>query len=207
MRVTATGPGGAATIAADFAVVAVPYAALRHIRITPALSRGKRRVVRQLRNTSVLRGLVQCRDRFWEGIDASGTVFTDIPGMTVFSGYSRPSRRGILEAYFSGSAARRLSRMTPARRNHTIVGLMTRVFRALPGHVEAVVTQCWDRDPWARGGYAWYAPGQIVSFMPDLARPDGRLHFAGDHTSLGPGWIEGAIASGERVAAEIADRR
>ncbi|MGE5243238.1 MAG: flavin monoamine oxidase family protein [Betaproteobacteria bacterium] len=206
VRVAVRGPGGAGSLEADFAIVTVPYAALRRIRITPALSRGKRRVVDDLPNTSVVRGFVQCRERFWDRIDGSGTVFTDIPGMAVFSGYSRPSRRGILEAYFSGAAARRLSGMPEARRARRIVELMTRIFRQIPEYVESVVTQCWDSDPWARGAYAWYAPGQLVSFLPDLARPDGRLHFAGDHTSLLPGWIEGAIASGERAAGEIMER-
>jgi monoamine oxidase len=206
VRVATTGPGGRATIEADHAVIALPYAALRRIRITPALPHAKRRVVAGLRNTSVLRAFVQCRERFWEAIDASGTVFTDIPGLSIFSGYSRPARRGILECYFSGAAARRLSALADDRRPREVVRLMTRVFKDLPEYVEAVVTQCWDRDPWARGAYAWYAPGQLVSFLPDLARPEGRLHFAGDHTSLIPGWIEGAIESGERVAQEISAR-
>ncbi len=206
VKVTVRDGRGSGSVAADFAIVAVPYAALRHIRIAPALSRAKRRVVDELPNTSVVRGFVQCRERFWDRIDGSGTVFTDIPGMAVFCGYPRPGRRGILEAYFSGPAARRLAGMSETRRARTIVGAMTRVFREIPEYVESVVTQCWDRDPWARGAYAWYAPGQLMSFLPDLARPEGRLHFAGDHTSLAPGWIEGAIASGERAAAEILER-
>ena len=206
VRVAVRRAGTTSTLAADFAVVAIPYAALRHLRITPALSGSKRRVVNQLPNTSVVRAFVQCRQRFWQGIDGSGTVFTDIPGLAIFSGYTRPGRRGVLEAYVSGAAARRLSALSEAKRGAAVLTLMTRVFDKLPQFAETVVTHCWDTDPWSRGAYAWYAPGQLVSFLPHLARPEGRLHFAGDHTSLVPGWVEGAIESGDRVAKEIQAR-
>jgi monoamine oxidase len=36
-----------------------------------------------------------------------------------------------------------------------------------------------------------------------MARPEGRVHFAGEHLSPWTGWMEGALFSGERVAEEI----
>ena len=33
--------------------------------------------------------------------------------------------------------------------------------------------------------------------------PEGRLHFAGDFTTLKSGWVEGAIESGLRAARQI----
>jgi monoamine oxidase len=44
----------------------------------------------------------------------------------------------------------------------------------------------------------------MLSIAPYAAAPVGRLHFAGEHTSLVPGWIQGAIESGARAAAEVA---
>lgn len=196
-----------ATFDADYGVAAVPYAALRRVTMSPALSRDKRKVVTTLPNTSVVRVFIQCRERFWERIDPSGSVSTDVPGMAIYSGFSRPSRRGILEGYFTGPHARHLSAMAPARRDAAALGQMSRVFARLPEFTEHIVTQCWDHDPWARGAYAWFRPGQLVPFLPYLTRPEGRLHFAGDHTSLVPGWVEGAIESGIRVAQEITARR
>jgi monoamine oxidase len=192
--------------AADFAVVAVPYSVLRHIQVTPALSAGKRQVVASLPTTSVTRIFVQCSQRFWQKVDPSGTVYSDLHGMLVFTGYTRPGRRGILEAYFSGREARRLAAMSPETRSTTAMRLLTKVFPTLPSFAETVVAQCWDSDPWARGAYAWYGPGQLLRFLPRLASPEGRLHFAGDHTSLLPGWIEGALESADRVVTEIRAR-
>ncbi|HEY0533148.1 MAG TPA: FAD-dependent oxidoreductase [Actinoplanes sp.] len=39
-----------------------------------------------------------------------------------------------------------------------------------------------------------------------IPRAEGRLHFAGEHTSLKHSWIEGALESAERVALEVSAR-
>jgi monoamine oxidase len=47
---------------------------------------------------------------------------------------------------------------------------------------------------------------QKSAFLPLLARPQGRLHFAGEHTESFTGRMEGAVRFGHRVAAEIPAR-
>jgi monoamine oxidase len=42
------------------------------------------------------------------------------------------------------------------------------------------------------------------ALLPHLAAPEGRIHFAGDHTSSRPGWMQGALDSGLRAAGEVA---
>jgi monoamine oxidase len=44
----------------------------------------------------------------------------------------------------------------------------------------------------------------MLALMPHLARPEGAVHFAGDHTSLWSGWMQGAFESGVRAAREVA---
>jgi len=39
--------------------------------------------------------------------------------------------------------------------------------------------------------------------MPVLASAENGLHFAGEHTSIWTGWMEGALESGERTAREV----
>ena len=62
----------------------------------------------------------------------------------------------------------------------------------------------WEDDPWSRGGYAVFDPSFDPRLRAWLARPAGRLVFAGEHTSLtSQGYMNGAIESGRRAAAEI----
>ena len=75
------------------------------------------------------------------------------------------------------------------------------------GKPSAVVTShvvAWDHDPWARGGYAYFDPAFDPLWREWLARPAGRILFAGEHTSIkSQGYMNGAIESGLRAAAEI----
>jgi monoamine oxidase len=57
-----------------------------------------------------------------------------------------------------------------------------------------------------RGGYgAHLGPGTWTDYGDLLREPEGRIHWAGAETSaVWNGYMDGAIRSGERVAAEIA---
>jgi monoamine oxidase len=62
----------------------------------------------------------------------------------------------------------------------------------------------WEAERWSRGGYAVFAPGWKPELRDWLARPHGRVLFAGEHTSVRwQGYMNGAIESGQRAAAEV----
>ena len=80
--------------------------------------------------------------------------------------------------------------------------------KVLPGleeNFEGGATKIWKNDPWARGAAAFPAPGQVISLVPHTAPAEGRIHFAGEHTSPWNGWMQGAIESGLRAAREVND--
>ncbi|MGW7416897.1 flavin monoamine oxidase family protein [Streptomyces sp. NPDC054863] len=64
-------------------------------------------------------------------------------------------------------------------------------------------TQSWMRDPYAYGEASVLLPGQHTELFPDIPAAEGRLHFAGCHTSVKPAWIEGALESAVRSALEV----
>ncbi|KUL34416.1 flavin-binding oxidoreductase [Streptomyces sp. NRRL F-4489] len=61
-------------------------------------------------------------------------------------------------------------------------------------------TQSWMRDHYAYGEASVLFPGQHAELFPDIPTSEGPLHFAGDHTSIKPAWIEGALESAVRTA-------
>ena len=65
----------------------------------------------------------------------------------------------------------------------------------------------WTADPWTRGCYgAHFPPGTWTQFGPALRRPVGLLHWAGTETATEwSGYMDGAVQSGKRAAAEILD--
>ncbi|QFZ19175.1 flavin monoamine oxidase family protein [Saccharothrix syringae] len=64
-------------------------------------------------------------------------------------------------------------------------------------------TQSWLRDPYAFGEAAVYTPHQMTSFHLDVGKPEGPLHFAGEHVSLKHAWIEGAVETAVRAAIAV----
>lgn len=199
--------GGVRTgLAADRLVCAVPFSLLRLIHVSPQFSAGKRQAIEQLPYTSVARTYLQTRRKFWLDEGLSGSATTDLSNMLLFDGApNQPGARGILASYVSGPEARRLTAMREGERVSSALGLVEKVHPRVRQSFEVGATKCWDEDEWARGGYAWYKPGQMSSLLPHVARAEGRIHFAGEHTSSLFGWMQGALESGNRAAREVID--
>jgi Flavin containing amine oxidoreductase len=71
--------------------------------------------------------------------------------------------------------------------------------------VDAYFAWDWQNDPYTRGAFALFDPGQFYEMFPAISRPagGGYLHFAGEAMSVHHAWISGAIASAYRSVLEI----
>ncbi|HEX6749150.1 MAG TPA: FAD-dependent oxidoreductase [Longimicrobium sp.] len=202
VRVEVAERGARRMLAADFLVCAIPFTTLRRVRVSPPLSPEKRRATEGLRTTSITRVYLQVRERCWG--EEGAAIPTDLPIMhAVDASVGQPGPRAVLEAFISGPSARRVAAMEPDARVAFAGRYAEQLHPGIARRFERGASYCWDADPWARGDYAWFAPGEMQAFLPHLARPEGRIHFAGDHTSATPGWMQGALASGVRAADEV----
>jgi len=94
--------------------------------------------------------------------------------------------------------------MTEDERINFALQQVDAIFPGTRTHFEGGATKCWDEDPWERGVASYYKPGQFSTLLPHVAKPEGRIHFAGEHTSVWiDGWMQGALESGNRVAREV----
>lgn len=61
----------------------------------------------------------------------------------------------------------------------------------------------WNDDPYARGGWMVFPPGHLAGSSTEIAAAEDRVSFAGaDLATTWIGWMEGAIESGKKAAAE-----
>jgi monoamine oxidase len=69
-----------------------------------------------------------------------------------------------------------------------------------------VTEQRWCAEPFTAGGpVTVLGPGVLTGCGPALRTPVGPVHWAGTETATRwTGYIDGAISSGERAAAEVA---
>ena len=62
-------------------------------------------------------------------------------------------------------------------------------------------------DPHILGAYSYLKVGQYTAFNGIQGQREGNVHFAGEQTSVNfQGYIEGALRSGYRCAAEVVGR-
>ena len=190
------------SVAAEHLICAVPFSHLRHMEVSPPVAPEEDAVIRELDYASVARIYLQVSSRFWEKEKVSGSAYTDLPIMEVveepFPRPESPTPRAILEAYVQGPEARRVGGMKESERIEFALEHMEKVHPGLRRYVEGGTSKFWGH-----GVNSQFAPGQMTSWLPLAARPEGRLHFAGEHTSRLAGLMEGALESGQRTAQEV----
>jgi monoamine oxidase len=192
-------------MAGDYLICAVPFSVQKNIEVAPAFSLEKQRAIEQLPYLSASKIFLQSRKRFWVDDGLSGFATTDLPiGQVWDMTYKQPGTRGILQAFPISLHSRRVTGMSETERIDFALDQVEKIYPGMRKNFEGGVTKCWDEDEWARGASAYYKPGQFASLLPYVARPEGRIHFAGEHTSVWiDGWMQGALESGNRVAREV----
>jgi monoamine oxidase len=190
-------------VSGDFLVCAIPFSILRTLQISPSLSTTKRRAISELAYDSVTRVYLQVRQRYWEQRGLNGFGITDLPDEIWHGTFDQPGPRAILTSYMFGPQAERVAAMEADRRVAFMIDHVEDVFPGIRQHIELGTSFSWDEEPWSRGAYAIFEPGHMFSLLPHVARPEARIHFAGEHTSAWHGWMQGALESGNRVAREI----
>jgi len=207
VRVVFRQGGAEQTLEADRLICAAPVPALRKIEFTPALPAAKRQIVEKLEYLPVTRVYLQIRRRFWEDAGRGGGASTDLPIQIVseqpFAQSVLTGPRGVLESHMKGEQAERIAALDPEAQLAFAIENIEKVQPGLRQYVEGGTSYSWANNPWAGGGYAWWKPGQLTEWMPELAKPEGRVHFAGEHTSAVARTVEGALMSGVRAAKEV----
>ena len=203
VRAIFTRAGERRTVAADRLICTVPFAVLRGVEFSPPVSAGKRRAIDGLSYGAVTRVFLQTRRRFWEEEGVSGFATVDQPMEVWCPTHDQSGSRGILLGYLYEALARRVAAMPAAARVGWLLDELAPVYPALREHFEGGTSFVWEEQPYQRGAFATYSKGQFASLWPYAASPEGRIHFAGEHTSSWPGWMQGALDSGLRAAREV----
>ncbi len=198
---------GRASATGDYAILTLPYSVLRHVETLPPFSPAKQRAIRQLRYDAAAKIFFQCRHRFWEeqdGITGGGTV-TDLPVRAIYyPEHGRETGRGVLLASYTwGEDAPRWGSLSPHDRLIEALDDVAEIHPQVRDSFEVGASKMWHDDEFAGGAYALFEPGQQTRLHADIVAPEGRVHFAGEHTSLCHAWIQGAIESGLRAALAV----
>ncbi len=185
-------------------VLATPLPALRQINFSPELPRVLQQAVRELNYSRQVKIHLQYKRRFWQDEGLSGTTITDLSlGRTWAASEGQAGDMGILTVYTADVATGDQATMSNQQLVQSIVAQLEEIYPSSQALLVAATVSQWHDQPTIGGAFTCYAPGQLSAFWPTLRQPQGQLYFAGEHTDIYWGYMEGAVRSGQRVAQQI----
>ncbi|XP_028015764.2 L-amino-acid oxidase-like [Eptesicus fuscus] len=197
-------------LTADFVIISASASATSLITFMPPLSLDKVDALRSVHYISATKVVLACKEPFWERDGIQGGVsITDGPSRYIYyPSHSLPSGKGVLLAsYTLGNESLFLTSMKHDQVVDIVLGDLAAVHQipkeTLRHMCPSSVLKHWSLDPLLTGAFAEFTPFQSKDHLLLLSQPEGRIHFAGEHTCLPQGWIDTAIQSGLRVARNI----
>lgn len=193
-------------------ILALPFTVLRSVPgvFELPLTSAKKRCIREMGYGSNVKVFRSFKRRVWRdrvpGRDfiCNGSVFAMEPTYQNVWETSRgqPGERGIITNLLGGRRGENYSEAMMA-------GYLDDLDDVFPGLKQANegkgAAMNWPKLPLAKGSYSCPFVGQYTWIYEESPKPalDGRLIFAGEHTStVSPGFMNGGVESGERAARE-----
>ena len=203
VRATVEEQGVLRELRGDYLVAAMPATTLREVRFEPSLPEAQHRSFNTLRYGAATRLLMQFERRFWRHTGRPSAFGTDQPiGAVWDANEEQRGPAGILTFLAGGRASGELQEILGREGTEGVRKRLTWLGR--PARLLAARSITWEMDPWSQGGYAFFDPSFDPRLRAWLARPAGRILFAGEHTSdRSQGYMNGAVESAKRVAAEV----
>ena len=185
-------------------VLAIPASILRNVNINPGFSIEKINCIQNQQYGHAMKIAMQYRRRFWDDKNSIGQrVFTDTSLRRIYHfSIDQPGPRGILLSFTSGEDAIKLGRLDENKRVKIAQNTCKNIWPESPQYWEKGITKYWNEDPWVKASYSLAGIGQ-KGFREILAKREGPVFFAGEHTAVQRASMNGAIESGLRVMEEL----
>ncbi|KAM4015412.1 L-amino-acid oxidase-like [Anomaloglossus baeobatrachus] len=198
------------SIFADYVIITSTAKATRLIDFSPPLSSEKSHALHFVHYTSATKILLSCTERFWEkdGI-VGGKSSTDRPSRYVYyPSHNSTNGRGVLLASYTIEEDSLFFTALSDEKCVDVVLEDLAIIHQRPKEelrklCPKFVVKKWSLDPYSMGAFAFFTPYQYGDMYKDLSKPEGKIFFAGEHTSFPHGWTDTALKSGLRAARDI----
>ncbi|WP_088012237.1 flavin monoamine oxidase family protein [Gottfriedia acidiceleris] len=198
------------TMNAEIAIIAIPFSLLRFVEIEPfhSISYSKRKAIREINYLSATKIGIEFKSRFWERYGQFGGMSTtDLPTrLSIYPsvGIGKPGPAVVNASYTWADEALTLSSLTEEERIQYALRDLSKIWgNQVYSEYVTGTSFSWSQNPFSVGAFTFFEPGQEEELNSSISSPEGRLHFAGEHTSRSHAWIQGAIESGIRAANEV----
>ncbi len=196
----------AGTWRARRAIIAIAPTLAGRIDYDPQLPAQRDQLTQRVPQGSAIKFEAVYSTPWWRSEGLSGYANSDRSPIPLTYDNSPPTGKpGVLLGFAVGEDARRLTTLSASARRTEVLGAFARLFGPRAASPQQLIEHNWSVEQWTRGCYAGYMPPGVWSdYGSALRAPVGRLHWAGTETSdVFAGYMDGAVRSGERAAAEV----
>jgi len=190
-------------------IVAMPPALAGRIDYHPLLPPERDQLSQRLPQGTLTKVTVVYERPFWRdaGLNGSG-LSTEGPISATFDDSPPDGKRGVMFGFVGGDRARAFNAQTSGARRTQALDSLAALFGPQARSPQRYLETNWSAERWSRGCPVGIpGPGFLLAYGPSLRRPVGRIHWAGTETSTyWNGYMDGAVRSGERAAAEVLQR-
>jgi monoamine oxidase len=189
-------------------VVAVPPPLAGRIVYHPLLPTARDQLTQRLAMGALMKVEAVYPTPFWRSNKLTGQFLTTSgPVGYGFDNSPQDGSLGVLAGFVGGAQNLTWGPKTPAERQAAVLQQYATMFdddRFL--NPISYFDMDWTTEEWSRGGpTALFGTGTLIGYGPSLRAPVGRIHWGGTETSdYWAGYMDGAVRSGERAAAEVA---
>jgi monoamine oxidase len=187
-------------------IVTVPKSVTAAICFEPGLPAAMAQYLQRQPSGSAVKIQAVYETPFWRAEGLSGAVVSDTGPLEVVYDNSPPDGHpGVLVGFAEGNEGRALFALSEAERRAAVLASLARYFGPRAQSPTHYVDMVWAREQYTGGAYGSFnPPGVITSLAEAVAGPVGNIHFAGaDYSPEWPGYMEGAIRSGEAAATAV----
>ena len=189
---------------ADRVLCTVPITVLNKIQFTPPLSPEKQTAMNGgYRYAPSTRVYMQFQNRFWENESLNGWGNSDIPEEIWQPTWDLAGSTGIIMSYLRWTPAEEMDALSEEERINYILSRWENIFPGATSTLQNGMSQSWAEEEWSKGAWASPTGSQDAALANHIGLAEDRIHFAGEHASDDHGWMQGALFSGLRAAAEI----
>lgn len=194
------------SVTAQDVVVTVPPALRHRITYDPPLPGDHDQLCQRFPLGAVTKIALVYDEPWWRHDGLSG-ITASLDGPVTFTADNSPpgGSPGALVAFLEGGFARRLGRVEAKVRRDAVLTQLAGLLGPRAGEPVAYHELAWADEEWTRGCYGGaMPPGAWTEYGRVLRAPVGRIRWAGTESSgVFNGYMEGAVRSGERVAADL----
>jgi monoamine oxidase len=195
-----------ATVRAQQAIVAIPPHLAGRIIYEPAVTAMREQLTQRVPIGSLIKTIAVYDTPFWREQGLNGQVTsTQGPVKAMFDASPASGTPGVLLGFIDGADARALDDQPDSVRATAALQSYVRYFGQQAGSPRTYFDQVWAREIYTGGCPVGITPpGVMTEYWPALQAPIGRIHWAGTETAtVWTGYMDGAIQSGKRAAAEV----